>query len=234
MKCIIIEDEIPAQRILKSYIEKVPKLELIGTFNGALKAYEILHNQNVDLIFLDINLPDISGLHFLRTLNNAPAIIMTTAYPNYAAESFEYDAIIDYLVKPFSLERFLKAIQKTKNQQQKIVEKPSEDSTPNTIFLNVDKTFYKVELDDIYYIESDRNYITLVTKQHKLSYIAALKSWKEQLPEMQFLQVHKSYIINCNYVDKIAGNEIYVHDKRIPIGRTFKARLYEILNIKGK
>jgi DNA-binding LytR/AlgR family response regulator len=234
MKCIIIEDEIPAQRILKSYIAKISYLELIGTFNAALKAYDTINANEVDLIFLDINLPDISGLSFLRTLKNPPTIIMTTAYPDYAVESFEFETIIDYLVKPFSLERFLKAIQKTQRLQNKIVEKTVEKPTSDTLFLNVDKTFHKIQFQDIYYVESERNYLTVVSKDQKLSFIGTLRTWKEKLPETQFIQIHKSFVINKAYVHKISGNEAYIFDKRIPIGRTFKARLFEVLDIQGK
>ncbi|WP_420571608.1 LytR/AlgR family response regulator transcription factor [Kordia sp.] len=231
LKCIIIEDEIPAQRILKSYIAKVSYLELIGTFNAALKAYDTLHSEEIDLIFLDINLPDISGLSFLRTLKNPPTIIMTTAYPDYAVESFEFETIIDYLVKPFSLERFLKAIQKIQRLQPKIVEREVQKQASNTLFLNVDKTFHKIQFQEIFYVESERNYLTLVSNQQKLSFIGTLRTWKEKLPENQFIQIHKSFVINKDHVDKITGNEVYIHDKRIPIGRTFKARLFEVLDI---
>lgn len=234
MKCIIIEDEIPAQRILKSYIGKVSYLELVGTFNAALKAYDTINAEDVDLIFLDINLPDISGLSFLRTLKNPPTIIMTTAYPDYAVESFEFETIIDYLVKPFSLERFLKAIQKTQRIQTKVIEKEVEKPTSEALFLNVDKTFHKIQFQEIFYVESERNYLTLVSKQHKLSFIGSLRTWKEKLPEHQFIQIHKSFVINKDHVDKISGNEVYIHDKRIPIGRTFKAKLFEVLDIHGK
>lgn len=234
MKCIIIEDEIPAQRILKSYIAKVSHLELVGTFNVALKSYDILYAEDIDLIFLDINLPDISGLSFLRTLKNPPTIIMTTAYPDYAVESFEFETIIDYLVKPFSLERFLKAIQKMQRSQPKIIEREVQKTAPDTLFLNVDKTFHKIQFQDIYYVESERNYLTLVSKQQKLSFIGTLRTWKEKLPEHQFIQIHKSFVINKDHVDKITGNEVYIHDKRIPIGRTFKAKLFEVLDINGK
>lgn len=234
MKCILIEDEIPAQRILKSYIAKVSHLELVGTFNAALKAYDILYEEDIDLIFLDINLPDISGLSFLRTLKNPPAIIMTTAYPDYAVESFEFETIIDYLVKPFSLERFLKAIQKIQRNLPKVSAAEAPKTVSDTLFLNVDKTFYKIQFQDIYYVESERNYLTLVNKQQKLSFIGTLRTWKEKLPEHQFIQIHKSFVINKNHVNKIKGNEVYIHDKRIPIGRSFKAKLFEVLDIHGK
>ena len=192
MTCIIIEDEIPAQRILKSYLNKLPNIELVNTFNACIEANSFLRNNKVDLVFLDINLPDISGIDFIKTVKNPPAVIMTTAYPDYAIESFELDTIVDYLVKPFSFERFLKAINKTKGR----IKKPLENNKSQSLFLNVDKTLHKIVLNDILYLESDRNYITLVTTKQKLSYIDSLKSWKEKLPDNQFIQTHKSYIIN--------------------------------------
>jgi DNA-binding LytR/AlgR family response regulator len=234
VKCIIIEDEIPAQRILKSYIGKVSHLELVGIFNAALKAYDTLYSEEIDLIFLDINLPDISGLSFLRTLKNPPTIIMTTAYPDYAVESFEFETIIDYLVKPFSLERFLKAIQKMQRNQPKTIAAATPKTPSDTLFLNVDKTFHKIRFENIFYVESERNYLTVVSTHQKLSFIASLRTWKDKLPQNQFIQIHKSFVINIKHVDKITGNEVYIHDKRIPIGRTFKAKLFEVLDIQGK
>ena len=229
IRCIIIEDEIPAQNILKNYLSKLPNLDLKGTFKAAIEANSFLKNNEIDLLFLDINLPDISGIDFIRTITNPPAIIMTTAYPDYAVSSFELDTIVDYLVKPFSFDRFLKAINKVEMR----LEKPSrlEDEAIEVLFLNVDKTLHKISVDDIMYLESDRNYITVVTKNKKLSYIESLKNWREKLPEQQFIQVHKSYIVNRQFIDKISGNEIFVNAKRIPIGRTFKQELLKQLKI---
>jgi DNA-binding LytR/AlgR family response regulator len=229
MTCIIIEDEIPAQKILNNFLNKLPNVELVATFNAAIAANSFLKDQNVDLVFLDINLPDISGIDFIKTIKNPPAIIMTTAYPEYAVSSFELDTIVDYLVKPFSFDRFLKAINKAKDRIE-MSEKPIQEQS-EILFLNVDKTLHKITLNDILYIESDRNYITVVTTKQKLSYIESLKNWKEKLPDNQFIQTHKSYIINRKYVDKISGNEIYVNANRLPIGRTFKQELLKKLNI---
>ncbi len=230
MTCIIIEDEIPAQKILKNYLNKLPNVQLLATFNAAIEANTFLNTTSVDVVFLDINLPDISGVDFIKTLKNPPAIIMTTAYPDYAVSSFELDTIVDYLVKPFSFDRFLKAINKAKRITITHKEKPS-NNTDETLFLNVDKTLHKVVVSDVTYVESDRNYITIVTKTKKLSYIDSLKNWKEKLPESIFIQVHKSFIINTNYVDRISGNEIYLGNQRIPIGRTFKQELLKKLKI---
>jgi len=230
MTCIIIEDEIPAQKILKNYLGKLPNVALLATFNAAITANTFLNTTPVDVVFLDINLPDISGIDFVKTRKNPPAIIMTTAYPDYAASSFELDTIVDYLVKPFSFDRFLKAINKVKRITIANEEKESSNAD-ETLFLNVDKTLHKIVVNNITHIESDRNYITVVTKTKKLSYIDSLKNWKEKLPESTFIQVHKSFIINSNYVDKISGNEIYLKDNRIPIGRTFKQALLKKLKI---
>lgn len=229
MTCIIIEDEIPAQKIIKNFLNKLPDIELEATFNAAIAANSFLKNNQVDLVFLDINLPDISGIDFIRTVKNPPAIIMTTAYSDYAVSSFELDTIVDYLVKPFSFDRFLKAINKAKER----IEIPKHSITEESeiLFLNVDKTLHKIVLDDIVFIESDRNYITVVTTKQKLSYIESLKNWKEKLPGSIFIQTHKSYIINRKFVDKISGNEIYVNSNRLPIGRTYKQELLKKLNI---
>ena len=231
MNCIIIEDEIPAQRILKSFISKIPSITLVDTFKAAIEANSFLNtNNDVDVVFLDINLPDMSGLDFIKTIKNPPAIIMTTAYPDFAVSSFELDTIVDYLVKPFSFDRFLKAINKAKNR----IETPKEnleEGTEETIFLNVDKTLHKLTLNAILYIESDRNYITVVTETQKLSYIDSLKNWTTKLPESQFVQVHKSFIINSEFVERISGNTIYVKENKIPIGRTYKQELLKTLGV---
>ena len=229
MNCIIIEDEIPAQKILKRFISKIPSIQLLGVFKAAIEANSFLKNNAVDVVFLDINLPDISGIDFIKTIKNPPAIIITTAYPEYAVNSFELDTIVDYLVKPFSFDRFFKAINKAKDRLE--TSKNPIEETENILFLNVDKTHHKITLNSILYIESDRNYITVVTKNQKLSYIESLKNWVEKLPKNQFIQVHKSYIINRKFVDKISGNEIYVSANRIPIGRTYKQELLKQLKI---
>ncbi|WP_367892768.1 LytR/AlgR family response regulator transcription factor [Flavivirga aquimarina] len=230
INCIIIEDEIPAQKILKSFISKIPSLNLVETFKAAIEANAFLINNTADVVFLDINLPDMSGLDFIKTIKNPPAIIITTAYPEYAVSSFELDTIVDYLVKPFSFDRFLKAINKARER----IETPEntlEENNEDAIFLNVDKTLHRLVLSSILYIESDRNYITIVTDTQKLSYIDSLKNWIEKLPETQFVQVHKSYIINSKFVNKISGNTIFVKANKIPIGRTYKQELLKVLGV---
>ena len=231
MNCIIIEDEIPAQKILQNFIDKVPHLSLIGTFKAAIEANSFLRNNTVDIVFLDVNLPDISGIDFIKTVTNPPAVIMTTAYPDYAVSSFELETIIDYLVKPFSLDRFLKAINKLKTKTETEESTLSTEAAKTSIFINVDKTHHKIMLNDIVYVESDRNYITVVTNTQKLTYIDSLKNWVDKLPENQFRQVHKSFIINSRMVTKISGNELFISEHKIPIGRTYKQELLKILKI---
>ncbi|WP_394747919.1 LytR/AlgR family response regulator transcription factor [Spongiimicrobium salis] len=233
MNCIIIEDEIPAQRILKNYISKIPELEIEGVFQSALEANAILASNTVDIVFLDINLPDISGIQYIKTIPNPPAIIMTTAYHEHAVASFELDTICDYLVKPFSFDRFLKGLNKVKKGMYK--HKPLPESTPessDSFFLNIDKTLHRIGLHDILYIESDKNYVTVVTKSSRFSYLDSLKNWMIKLPETQFIQIHKSYIINCSEIVKVQGNMAYIAMHKIPIGRLYKAALLKKLHLK--
>ncbi len=232
MNCIIIEDEVPAQEILISYIEKVPELKLLGVFNSALKANSILQTETIDILFLDINLPTISGVDYLKTLKNSPLVIMTTAYSNYAAESFEYDVIMDYLVKPFSFERFLKSINKAGSLQD-ISSEIQYQSVNNIsknegfIFINVDKVLHKIDLKTIVYVQSDRNYVTVVTKKIRLSFIDSLKNWTGYLKQDNFLQIHRSFIININYIEKLTGNLAYINKQKIPVGKTYKENLFK-------
>ena len=230
MTCIIIEDEIPAQKILKNFIRKIPNLQLKQTFKAAIEANSFLKREHVDLVFLDINLPDMPGIDFIKTVKNPPLIIITTAYPEYAVNSFELDTIVDYLVKPFSFNRFLKAVNKAETRIETST-KPKTENAKDSIFINVDKTLHKIVLSDIVYIESDRNYITVVTTSQKLSYIDTLKNWSDKLPNKQFLQVHKSYIVNHNFINKIIGNVLYVHHNKVPVGRTYKQHLLSQLGL---
>ncbi|SEC38574.1 DNA-binding response regulator, LytR/AlgR family [Tenacibaculum sp. MAR_2009_124] len=217
MNCIIIEDEMPAQRILKSYIKKIPDLNLKGSFQTASSANLFLKNNDVEVVLLDINLPDIPGIDFIKTVKNPPQVIFTTAYPHYAVSSFELETVVDYLVKPFSFDRFLKAISKA----EKLINRQAL-SEEESIFINVDKTIHKLILNDILYIESARNYISFVTAEKKLTIIDSLKNWKEILSPTQFIQIHKSFIVNSRKVDKFNSSYVYIQNEKISIGRTYK------------
>ncbi len=231
MKCIIIEDELPAQRVLKNYIDKLPDLELIASFQSALEANSMLQTPGVEVVFLDINLPDISGIQYIKTLGNAPAIVMTTAYHEHAVASFELDTICDYLVKPFSFERFLKAVNKIRKHSiaSGVGVNAPEDS--QSLFLNVDKTLHKIEIGTILYIESDKNYVTVVTQNGKFSYLDSLKNWLGKLPDAKFIQVHKSYIVNYMKIDKMQGNIVQINNEKVPVGRVYKTALKKKLKL---
>jgi len=220
---MIIEDELPAQRVLKNYIEDVPYLELDGVFKSPVEAMEKLQTEDIDLLFLDINLPKISGLNFLRSLNHPPKVIITTAYPDYAHEGFELD-VVDYLLKPFSFERFLKALSKLKNETgEEAADKRNERiASQRYAFVKADKTLHRVDFDRILYIESDKDYVKIVTEDKNLMLLQTLKHWGKMLPDNEFARVHKSFIVNIAHIDKIAGNQIIIRSETIPIGRHYK------------
>jgi len=226
MNCIIIEDQPPAQRILKKYIEDLGTLKLKATFSNAIQAMDFLKTEEIDLIFLDIHLPKISGIDFLKSLSNSPSIILTTAFSEYALESYEFN-VVDYLLKPFSFQRFVKAISKmpTKNIGQ-VSEKL--ENSKKEIFIKSGYEHIKVIIDNIFYIKSDADYteIFLADKKHLSS--EPLRYWLENLDNNQFMRIHKSYIINTFKIEKVASNQVFLNEKMIiPIGRAFKESFAE-------
>lgn len=226
MNCIIIEDQPPAQRILKKYIEDLGTLKLKATFSNAIQAMDFLKTEEIDLIFLDIHLPKISGIDFLKSLSNPPPIILTTAFSEYALESYEFN-VVDYLLKPFSFQRFVKAISKmpTKNIGQ-VSEKL--ENSKKEIFIKSGYEHIKVIIDNIFYIKSDADYteIFLADKKHLSS--EPLRYWLENLDNNQFMRIHKSYIINTFKIEKVASNQVFLNEKMIiPIGRAFKESFAE-------
>ena len=229
IQCAIIEDEPLAQNILKKYIEDYPALELAAVCNNAEEAQKILLRQDVELLFLDINLPKLSGISFLKTLPRQPLVIFTTAYPEYAVEGFELDAI-DYLLKPFSFERFLKAANKAVQQLNK---KGIAEQNPSFIFLKADKKVHKVNLDDILYIEAAGDYIKIMTESGQYIVNDTLKSLQDELPPAQFIRVHKSYIISRNKIKFFEGNYVKVGDADIPIGNSYKEEISTRLKEKN-
>ncbi|WP_209405839.1 LytTR family DNA-binding domain-containing protein [Pseudozobellia sp. WGM2] len=224
MKCIIIEDQPPAQRILKKYIEDMGSLQLHGTFSDAIQAMEFLKTESVDLMFLDIHLPKISGIDFLKSMSNPPQVILTTAFSEYALESYEFN-VIDYLLKPFSFQRFVKAVSKVNARNQSNYElKPSDESaTPKEIYIKSGYEHIKVAFDDIYHIVSDADYTEIVTKEKKYLSNEPLRFWEESLPQAQFFRIHRSHIVNTSKIQKLVGNQIYLPNETVlPIGRAYK------------
>lgn len=221
IKCIIIEDQAPAQRILKKFIKDIGSLELCGTFSDALKGLEFLQKEEVDLIFLDIHLPKISGIDFLKTLKQTPEVILTTAFSDYAIESYELD-VVDYLLKPFSFQRFVKAVSKVQQRQKETATLVKQDVVQSKeIFIKSGHEHIKIKISDIHFIRSDTDYTELITTDKKHLSNEALKHWVKTID--QFVQVHKSYIINPTHIAKVSGSQIYLKNgENIPIGRAYK------------
>lgn len=221
--CIIIEDQLPAQRILKIYIEDIGTLNLMATFSDAIQAIDFIKDHKVELIFLDIHLPKLSGIDFLKTLVDPPKIILTTAFPNYALESYEFD-VVDYLLKPFSFQRFIKAVSKV-NDKDAYTNKSEikSDRASDEIFLKSGHEHIKINIGDIVYIKSDSDYTDVHLKNKKHISSKPLIYWVDRLNEFKFMRVHKSYIINLDKIEKISGSQIYLTiNIPIPIGRTYK------------
>jgi DNA-binding LytR/AlgR family response regulator len=222
----VIEDEPLAQNILKKYIGDYPSLELVAVCSDALEAQTIFHGQTIHLLFLDINLPKLSGINFLKTLPNPPLVIFTTAYPEFAVEGFELNAV-DYLVKPFSFERFLKAVNKVLVQLNFTSSaKAGESKNSVSIFLKADKKIHKIDLDGILYIEAVGDYMKVVTGSGQLLVNETMKQMLEELPAKDFIRIHKSFIIAINKIKYIEGNYVFLADKNIPIGATYRDEIF--------
>lgn len=230
-KCIMVEDEPLAQNVLKKYIGDHPSLELVTICNDALEAQGILMQQTVHLLFLDINLPKLSGINFIKTLVHSPLIIFTTAYPEFAVEGFELNAV-DYLLKPFSFERFLKAVNKA-IEKLNIANQNSDGNNTSFIFLKADKKIHKVELENIHYVEAIGDYMKVVTDSGPLIINETMKKLQEQLPERSFMRVHKSFIISRKRIRYIEGNYVQIEGKSIPIGATYRNEVLASIEKKG-
>ena len=233
LNCIIIDDEPIARKLLQEYIEETDYLALVGTAENPLKATALLAALSVDLIFLDVNMPKMNGVQFLRSAMNLPMVIMTTAYGQYALDGFEL-AVVDYLVKPFSLERFMRATQKAL-ELKSLKAKQTEPSPtlPDHFFVKCDNKLERVLYDELIYIEAMANYVTLYTTNKKMVVYLTIKGIQEKLPAEKFLQVHKSYIINTDKITSIEGNMLNLGITRISIGLSFTDTVMDKL-LKGK
>jgi len=228
IKCLIIDDEILAQEVIEKYISSLPSLDLIKKCDDAKEAADFLLHNSVDLMFLDIKMPDLTGIDFLKTLKNPPKVIITTAYPEYALEGYEH-SVIDYLVKPISYERFLKAVSKVpfKNEENIISEKePGEDF----IFIKESGVIHKILFSDIRYIEGCGNFIKLVAGDKELVYLETMKNLEKKLPENQFIRVHKSYIVSIWKIELIEGNRITIDKKIIPVSKHYRINLDKVIS----
>ena len=207
INCLIVDDEPLAQQVIETYIQKMPSLVLVGKCDNAMEAYEVLHNEKIDVMFLDIQMPVITGVEFLRTLQNPPAVIFTTAYPDFAMEGYDLN-ITDYLLKPVSFERFLKAVNKATEhialQQQSVQE--VEATATDYFFVKEDSKLVKINFSDIDHIECMKDYAKIFTKQRMIVTHHTMKRFEEVLPPLQFVRIHRSYIVNIPSIQSIFGN----------------------------
>lgn len=221
IRCVIIDDEPLAIQVVEDHLKNFENIEIAGIFNNALKAFGVLQQERIDVIFLDINMPQMSGFVFIENLNYKPLIVITTAYREYAVKSFELD-ILDYLVKPIPFNRFLKTVNKI--YQHIYLHNSTADVTlyqePH-IFLKVNKKLIKVNLNDIFYVESLKDYIKVITKQGDYVVHKSLTAITEELPQSSFIRIHRSFTISINKIMAIEGNIIEIADKKIPIGRNY-------------
>jgi len=229
IKCIIVDDESLARKGLASYAKNIEFLDVKGICKNAVQANMVLKSEDVDLIFLDIEMPLITGLDFLKSLKNPPKVIFTTAYSEYAVESFEFD-VVDYLVKPISFERFLQAA----NKAYRFLDKSEgEHSNPqeeeNYFFVKVDKEMVKIKYAEILYIQGMQNYVNIVTETKRYMTLVRLKDVINMLPKNRFTQVHKSYIVSLEKVQAITGNQLVISKYKIPVSRTLKDGVNNLL-----
>ncbi|WP_433836424.1 LytR/AlgR family response regulator transcription factor [Flavobacterium anhuiense] len=227
-KCIIVDDEPPATRILENYIGKVNFLEKVGVFNDSLKALEFLNKESVDVIFLDIQMPQLTGLQISKIISKDIKVIFTTAYPDFALEGFELNAV-DYLLKPIAFERFYQAVSKLNSEPKIEVSNSTNNSGPDFLFIKTDgkNKFQKVFLNEILYVESLQNYVCIHTIKQQIITHSSLKNVIESLPENGFIQIHKSYIISLQHIESTDNFSVFVNGKELPIGATFKDAFFD-------
>ena len=232
--CLVIDDEPVARKGIAGYVNQTPFLELRGTCKSALEAIEVLQDQPVDLLFLDIQMPDLTGTELVRSLENPPAVIFTTAYRDYAIEGFELNAL-DYLVKPISFQRFLKSANKAlahfEMAQRPIIESSEPES--DHFFIKSDGRFIKIKLEDVLYFESEKDYVFIYTKQKRFLNLISLKQLEKELPANKFQRVHRSFLVALDKVDSMEGHKLIIGDKEIPVSRSQQEAIYNKL-IAGK
>ncbi|GJM35533.1 MAG: DNA-binding response regulator [Saprospiraceae bacterium] len=231
IKYIIVDDEFIAHDIIKGYCDLLPNLRLMKNCNDALEAIEYLNKNSIDLIFLDLNMPKLKGFEFLRTLPCPPKVIVTTAYKEFAIEGYELN-IIDYLLKPFSFERFLKAINKAIDSTSVPEIHIAQENVSKSIFLRSNKKHIQVAIDDILYIESAGNYAKVVTSEKTVTVREKIADLLTALPEDDFIQVHKSFAVAKNHIEMIEGNRIFIGKHIVPIGKIYKLNIAHLLKSK--
>ncbi len=234
MNCLIIDDEPMAIKVIESHISNFDDLKVIGTCQSALEAFPILQKEKVDILFLDIEMPKINGLSFLKSLKNPPLVLLTTAHRDYALEGFNLD-IVDYLLKPISLDRFMKAISKIYRLKNPSQGHKNQESIPEVkplshIYVKSDRENVKINLAEIQYIESLKNHIKISTTKGTHITLVSISETAKKLPSSNFVRIHRSFIINLNHVDIFTNSYVSILRKSIPIGNVYKTRVLELLN----
>lgn len=236
MNCIIIDDEAAARAIISQLCNQVSSLTVLEEFPNAIKAIKYLNQNTVDLIFLDIHMPDFTGFDFIETIKNPPKIILTTSDTNFAIQAFEYDCIVDYLVKPITPERFQKAIQKAESTSVMTTQDTSsgesvETTSGNDLYVNIDRRLIKIDIPSIYLVEAKGDYILIKTEAKNYTVHSTLKKIEEKLPTSLFLKVHRSYIINVQKIVDIEDNSVLIKRDVIPVSRSNRPELMKRLNL---
>ncbi|QJX49029.1 response regulator transcription factor [Hymenobacter taeanensis] len=235
LRCLLVDDEPLALRLLTSYVERVPFLELVGTCRSALEAMTVLQQESVDVLFLDIQMPDLTGVEFVRTLRPEALVIFTTAYEAYALEGFNLNAV-DYLVKPFAFDRFVQAAQKAQDRLQArrptepVAAPPAPAPADDFIFVKADYHTQRINLRDIRYLEGLKDYIKIYTGAGKpVLTLNSLKAFEDRLPSQDFVRVHRSFIIALSWIDSIRKNRIYLGEAIIPIGDSYADAFHKLI-----
>ncbi len=232
LKCLIVDDEPPAIRLLEKYVAKIPFLELEGTTTSSIQALSIIEQSNIDLVFLDIQMPELNGLQLSKIIKGKTKIIFTTAYSQFALDSYDVNAV-DYLLKPFEFERFYEAVKKVENSYvNQVVELPK--NTSEYLFVKTDgkNNFEKVYVKDILYIEALKNYVAIHLTEKQIITNNTLKNIEDLLPKSEFIKTHKSFIVSLRHITKTDSLCVYINDKNIPIGDTYKKELFEMIQNK--
>ena len=235
MNCIIIDDEATARTIISQLCSNVENMNVLEEFPNAIQAIKYLNQNEIDLIFLDIHMPDFTGFDFIETLKNPPRIILTTLDTNFAIQAFEYDCIVDYLVKPISQERFDKAIQKANSKSISVSSNNNsekvETTSGNDLYVNVDRRLIKIDIPSIYLVEAKGDYIYVKTELQNYTVHSTLKKIEEKLPNDLFLKVHRSFIINIDKIVDIEDNSVLIKKDVIPVSRSNRPELMKRLNL---
>lgn len=234
MNCIIVDDEIAARAIVKQLCSKMPELDVIEEFDNAIDAIKFLNQHAIDVVFLDIHMPGFTGVDLVQTLKDPPRIVLTTSDTDFAIDAYQYEAIVDYLVKPITLERFEIAIRKIKNALAIRPKANAVEETPDIgedLYINIDRRLIKLKFNEILFIEAKGDYIEIKTDKEPFRVHTTLKKIKEKLPEKTFLQIHRSFIINFNKIIDIEDNSVLIEKSVIPISRSNRPELMRRLNL---